>query len=309
MLRKLALGLLFGFSLTSGALALDPVRLAIQPVGENAPSFVAAEEGFFKAHGLDVTLVDVPFSTSVVQGLVSGSIEIGSPSAVTLTQAVDAGLDVVGIAGMSVTNHKGARAFILASAQSGVTDLAGLAGKKVAIAGLNGQIDVMLRANLKMHGVDPASMTFVELPFPAQPDAMKAGAIDATLTVDPFVGRIVDSGLGVIIGKASEETPEGITTALYAATSEWAKAHPEEIKAFTAALEDAAAFIASNPDKARADVGVYTKLPPPVLAMVPLATPDPKLTADHLAYWVNAMKDLGMVNKDLDPASLIFKSE
>lgn len=309
MLRKGALGLSLLFSLVSSAGALEPIRLAIQPVGENAPSFVAAEQGFFAKHGLEVAMVDVPFSTSVLQGLVSGSIEIGSPSAVSLTQAVDAGLEVVGIAGMSVTNHKGARAYTLASSQSGVTDLAGLAGKIVAIAGLNGQIDVMLRYNLKMHGIDPSTMTFVEMPFPAQPDAMKSGVIDATLTVDPFVGRIVDSGLGVIIGRTSDETPEGVTTALYAATTEWADAHPDEIAAFTAALEDAAEFIKSNPDAARADVGKYTKLPPPVLAMVPLSSPDPNLTVDHVAYWANAMKELGMIAADLDPAILIHRPE
>ena len=309
MLRKGVLGLLMVFSFASAASALEPVRLAIQPVGENAPSFVAAEEGFFAKHGLEVKLVNVPFATSVLQGLVSSSIDIGSPSAVSLAQAADAGLDVVGIAGMSVTSHKGARAFVLASAQSGVTDLAGLAGKVVAIAGLKGQIDVMLRHSLKKHNIDPSTMTFVEMPFPAQPDAMKAGVIQATLTVDPFVGRIVESGLGVIVNRTSEETPEGITTALYASTSAWAKAHPDEIKAFTEALKDAAEFIRTNPDKARADVGKYTKLPPPVLAMVPLATPDPNLTVDHLVYWVDAMKDLDMVNKDLDPASLIYKPQ
>lgn len=309
MLKKAALGLSLALGLAAGAQADEAIRLAIQPLGENAPSFVAYEQGFFAARGLDVELVEVPFATSVMQGLMSGSIELGSPSVVTLAQAVDAGLEIVAVAGMSVTNHAGSRAYTLASAQSGVTDLAGLAGKVIAIAGLNGQIDVMLRANLKHHGIDPSTMTFVEMPFPAQADAMKSGVIQGTLTVDPFVGRIVDSGLGVVVSRTSEETPEGISTAVYAATRDWAEGHRAEIAALTAALEDAADFIRDHPDEARANVGKYTKLPPEILAMIPLATPDPTVTPEHLAYWVEAMQDLGMIDAGVDTAALILQPE
>lgn len=305
MLHKAVLGLTLALAMGTAAGAQERIRLAIQPLGENLPSFVAYSRGFFAAHGLEVELVEVPFATSVLQGLMSGSIDIGSPSVVTLTQAVDAGLGVVAIAGMSVTNHSGSRAYTLASTQSGITDLAGLTGRVVAVAGLNGQIDVMLRYNLMTHGVDPAGVTIVEMPFPAQPDALRAGAIDAALTVDPFVGRIVDSGLGVIVGRASDETPEGVSTAVYAATRDWAEANPAIIDAFAAALQDAQAFVRDHPDEARVDMGTYTRLPPPVVATVPLATPDPTMDVAHLAYWVEAMKALGMIDADLDPASMI----
>jgi NitT/TauT family transport system substrate-binding protein len=309
MIRKLILGAGLALSMAGGASALEPIRLAIMPIGENAPSFVAAEQGFFKKHGLEVTLVELPFATNVVQGLVSNSIEIGSPSSVTLATAINAGLDLVGIAGMSVTNHSGSRSYTLASTQSGITTLEGLIGKKVAISGLNGQIDVSMRYQLVRHGIDPAGITFVELPFPAQPDALKSGAIDATITVDPFVGRIVDSGLGVIVKKTSDEAPEGVSTSFYASTRVWADAHPEELAAFRAALEETAAFIRSNPEAARADVGKYTKLPPQVMAQVPLGTPDPSLTVEHVGYWIEAMKVLGMIEKDFDPARLIYQAQ
>lgn len=306
MFRELVLGLAFAVSAATSAFALEPIRFAITPNGENAPSFVAAEQGFFARHGLDVSLVELSFATGVVQGLVSNSIEIGSPSSVTLATAIDAGLDLVGIAGMSVTNHQGARSRTVASTQSGITSLEQLAGRKVAISGLNGQIDVSMRYQLVRHGIDPASVDYVELPFPAQPDALKSGAIDASITVDPFVGRILDSGIGVVVAKTSEEAPEGVSTSFYASTREWADGHPEELAAFRAALTDAAAFILANPDEARADVGKYTKLPPKVMASVPLGTPDPTLTVDHVAYWIEAMKVLGMVGQDFDPARLIY---
>lgn len=306
MFRKLVLGLAFAVSAATSAMALEPIRLAITPNGENAPSFVAAEQGFFAMHGLDVSLVELSFATGVVQGLVSGSIEIGSPSSVTLATAINAGLDLVGIAGMSVTNHQGARSWTVASRQSGITSLDQLVGRKVAISGLNGQIDVSMRYQLVRHGIDPASVNYVELPFPAQPDALKSGVIDASITVDPFVGRILDSGIGVVVAKTSEEAPEGVSTSFYASTREWADSHPDELAAFRAALADAAAFILSNPDEARVDVGKYTKLPPAAMAAVPLGTPDPNLTVDHVGYWIEAMKVLGMIGQDFDPARLIY---
>lgn len=308
MLKLLATAVGISLAGLSTAFA-DTIRIAYQPLGENVATFVAYEEGFFADHGLEVELVEVQLAATQVQGLMAGSLEIGSPAVVTLAQAAAAGLDLVGISGMSTVYHEGARAFVMASTRSGIEDLEGLVGRNVAVAGLNGQIDVMLRHYLSMKGVDPESMTLLEMPFPAQPDALQSGAIDATLTVDPFVARIEATGIGKTIGEASLDFPEGIATAVYATRRDWAEANEEQVAALVAAVEDAETFIAENPDQTREYIAKYTNLPPQVVAMVPLARPDAAITVEHVAYWVDAMKGLGMLPDDFEAESMIFIAE
>lgn len=308
MLRNLTLAAGLTLAGLSAAYA-DTVRLAYQPLGENVATFVAFEEGFFAERGLDIELVEVQLAATQVQGLMAGSLEIASPAVVTLAQGASAGLDLVAISGMSTVYHEGARAFVMASTQSGIDDLEGLVGKRVAVAGLNGQIDVMLRHYLAMNDIDPTSMTLLEMPFPAQPDALQSGAIDATLTVDPFVARIEGSGVGKTIGQASLDFPEGIATSVYAARRDWAEANTDQIAALVAAIDDATAFIAENPDRTREHVAKYTNLPPQIVAMVPLAKPEAEITVEHVAYWVDAMKGLGMLPDDFEPETMIFTAE
>ena len=57
-----------------------------------------------------------------------------------------------------------------------IKSLADLGRKKVAVSSLNSQQAVGVQMLLKKAGVDPRSVEFVELPFPAQVNALKACA-------------------------------------------------------------------------------------------------------------------------------------
>ena len=64
-----------------------------------ANAFVAANEGIFKKHGLDVEMKLVPNSATTPAALMAGSLQIATPTAPNTMQAVDQGLDLVVLAG------------------------------------------------------------------------------------------------------------------------------------------------------------------------------------------------------------------
>ena len=63
----------------------------------------------------------------------------------------------------------------------------------------------------------------------------------------------------------------------------------------------------ANDAKVRAHIGKYIKLPPEVLAKAQISPPTPLITEKQLAYWVDLMKDQGMLKGSLALPTLIAK--
>ena len=76
---------------------------------------------------------------------------------------------------------------VLAMPASKITSPAALAGKCIAV-NLTGNIQTLtIDAVLKGDGVNPATIKYVEIPFPSMPAALAAGRVDAISDVEPFI--------------------------------------------------------------------------------------------------------------------------
>jgi NitT/TauT family transport system substrate-binding protein len=276
------------------------------PNAEQATAMVAEQEGIFKKHGIDGKFQIIPLNPTIPAALMSNSIQIGVPTPTTFLQAVDNGIDLVIIAGGSVNNPKGTGIGIVARKDSGIKTAKDLVGKRFGAPGLNAVLHVMVRRWLIDQGVDPKSVNFVEAMFPVHGDLLKAGQIDAVVTADPFLTRIKQSGDGEEILNLVTTLPDDAPPVMYVTTREWAQKNPETIKAFRAAIEEAAAFIAANPDKAREAIGNALKLPPPVIKTLTLPKVSTTVTPPQMAFWIDVMNKQNMLRTKLDPAKLIL---
>lgn len=57
----------------------------------------------------------------------------------------------------------------------------------------------------------------------------------------------------------------------------------------------------------RAAIGKYIKLPPEILVKTQISPPSPVASEKQLRYWVNLMKDQGMLQTEPKIASLLVK--
>lgn len=278
------------------------------PNAEQATAIVAEQEGIFKKHGIDGQFTIIPLNPTIPAALMSGSIQVGVPTPTTLLQAVDNGIDLVIIAGGSVNSPSGAGSGIgiVARKDSGIKTAKDLKGRRFGAPGLNAVLHVMVRRWLIQEGVDPKSVNFVEAMFPVHGDLLKSGQIDAVVTVDPFLTRIRQSGDGEQILNLVTTLPNDVPPIMYVTTRDWAQKNPEKIKAFRAAIEEAASFIAGNPEKTREDIGKALKLPPPVLKTVALPKVSTKVTPEQMAFWIDVMNKQNMLKTKVDPAKLIL---
>lgn len=278
-------------------------------VTDFATVFVAAEQGYFTKRKLDVELKFIPLNSTIPAAIQSDSLQMGGPTPSVFLQAVEGGLDHVVFAGGGITSKTITGFGLVAKAGSGIRTAQDVVGKKVGVPGLGAFLHVTFRAWLKQNGVDYKKVNFVEASFPQHGDLLRGGSIDAVVSADPFMSRIVDSGVGYVASYYSTFLEAGNHTILYAAKRDWAQKNAAQVRLFRDAVLEAATFIGQpkNDEAVRAAIAKYTKLPPAIVAKVQISPPGPTVSEKQMAYWVGLMKDQGMLQTDPKVANLIFK--
>jgi len=309
-MRKLVLALGFLALALAPAEAATKIRVMYTAVSGYSSSYIAKDQGFFEKRGLDVEMILAPQGGAIVEGLVSGSAEIGTPTPTVFLQAVDSGLDTVAIAATNAFPER-SQSGILARTEESIHSAKDLIGKKVGVPGINGLLDVVFRQWLAGKGIDTKKVTYVEASFPQMSDMLRAGTVDAVVAVDPFYSRIIAQKSGYLVDNYTSALPDGTIASVYAATGKWAAAHADAVKAFQGALAEAAAF---SKDEANAkavhdSIARYTKLPPPVVASLPIPNLVAQIKPSDLNFWIGVMKQRGMLNGSPDPAKAVVAWE
>lgn len=289
--------------------ALPKIVFGYTAVSDFATIFVAKEEGYFTRRGLEVEPKFIPLNPTIPAAIQSDSIQMGGPTPSVYLQAVDGGLDhvVVGGGGMTAKNMTGVG--LVARAGAGIKTAQDCIGKKIGVPGLGAYLHVTFRAWLKSQKVDYTKVNFVEASFPQHGDLLRGGSLDAVVTADPFMARILSSGAGYVVSYYTTFQPEGMPTILYTARRDWAVKNAAAVKAFHEAVIEAAAFVRNpkNDSKVREEIGRYIKLPPEVLQTIQISPPSPTIVDRQLTYWVDVMKDQGMLKTSPNVSQLIVR--
>lgn len=292
------------------AAAATPITLLYTAGDSFTESYVAKDQGFFSKHGLDVTLQAAQNGSVISAALTAGSAQIGAPTPTVLLQGDEQGLDlvIVASANRNPIQPPVSETGIAARSGSGIKSAPDLVGKKVAVPGLGGTIDVLMKKWVQVHGADYRQVHWVEFMLPRMPDSLSAGLADAVAAVNPFLGRILKSNAGYIIGDFGDIEPPGTMVVVYAATRRWAQAHSGQIAGFRAALEESKAYIETTANEAsvRASIAKYTKLPPEAAQFIEIPSNlDPEPRPAGLAFWIEACREQGLIKGNPDPVSLI----
>lgn len=302
--RLLATGLLILTALS--AQAQTKMQIGHTGVADYLAAFVAQEEGFFKKNGLDVSFQQVA-GGALVPGLQGGSLQMATLPPTNMLLANDGGLDLVAVAGTSVFDKADQNVGLLAGPNSGITTAKDLVGKKVGVPSIGGFLYVMARKWVIDKGVDPKQVQFVEVNFPQTADLLKSGTIQAGVSADPFIKRALANGSGTVLAYFAADLPPETTGVFYGTTRQWAQANPAALKGFRTAIAEAVAFTEKNPQAARAHLAKYIKLPPDVLASIPVPRLRAEVTEPQIAYWVNTMQDMGLTKNKGNAAQMIAR--
>jgi NitT/TauT family transport system substrate-binding protein len=213
------------------------LNVAVVPSLDSAGFFVALYEGLFAKAGLHVTFTPATSSETVISAQVKGQYDITGGNYVSYIQAEAAGRAQLEIFAERSVMQPGCQG-IYVMPGSGITTLAGLKNKTVAINAPKNILYLLTASVLAEHGLSANSVKFVtSYPFPAMAAALKAGRIDAAVLPEPFASVTEQDDGAILLADLDQGATGSFPVAGYVVTKQWAERYPRTLAAFEAALE------------------------------------------------------------------------
>jgi NitT/TauT family transport system substrate-binding protein len=281
------------------------ITIAFTPTAAAEGLFNAQAEGFFAKHGLDTAVLMQRNSVGVVAAVQSGAAQIGVPAAGVFVGAVQHGLPYVALACQSLFGPGTNVLAVIVRKGVAIKTPQDFVGKRVAVPGLRGGTQIMFMEWLRENGVDPAKVTYVEVNYPQQADILRGHTVDAVVTSEPYLSRIVDAGLGTAFSHLND-TKEDMPDAFFMAKKSWVKAHPDWARAFQAALAEGVAFAGTNEEQTAANAARFLDQN----AALVKQSGRQHLCRDDLATHVEqlntVMLGLKLIKAPLDPKTVVW---
>lgn len=280
------------------------IRLAVNTNATVLPAWVAQEQGFFKNNGLDVSITNVDNIATLPPAL-GKSFDVALSTPTLLISASAQRIPAVWVSGSSVNDSSDTNTLLLAGKDSGITDVSDLAGKTIGVLNETGTVHIATLKWLQDEGVDPASVTVVQVNAPAMADQLQSGRVDAVEAIHPYTQGMLSAG-AVDLGKPYAHLADTISGIMYIAQPDWASSHGDALAAFVTSLQQGQDYITSNDADARKILQKYTQLPDDVVAGTDLPHFDTAVREQDLQVWLDAMKEVSGFGGSPDLGSLVY---
>jgi NitT/TauT family transport system substrate-binding protein len=211
--------------------------------GDHAPYFYAQKMGWYKQAGIDVDFETGRGSAASAQKVAAGSSQLGLSDMGGVLLFRGKGMDLVGVMNVYANSPQGL--YWLKS--SGIKTAKDLAGKKIGNPAGDGA-RTMWPALAKTIGIDPNSVTWVNVDANSKLAAVKAKSIDATTSffnLHHVFARELGDDMGYLAWKDAGVNPYGNSII---ANGTWLKANEAKAAQFTKITQKAFAECAKTPD-------------------------------------------------------------
>ena len=175
------------------------------------PNELAKQLGYFAQQGLDVTLIDEASGQSSENEVLAGQVDAGSGSYNHTIELQAAGKQMESVVQLDIAPGE---AEVVSAKEAGqIHSISDLKGKNLGVTELGSGTQTLTTALLHKAGITPDQVHFIPVgagdTFIA---AMQQGRIDAGMTTEPTISRLVSSGVGKVL--VDLRTPESTQTAL-----------------------------------------------------------------------------------------------
>jgi NitT/TauT family transport system substrate-binding protein len=284
------------------------LRAGLLPNAETAAIRLGDKKNFFADKGIDLELTDTSSGAASITALVAGQFDIVFANTVSVMQGRDKGLPLVMVAAASTSTGVAGKDFsgLMVSSDNTMTSAADLAGKTIASNTIKNIGELTARLSVKKAGGDTSGLNFVELPFANMEQALEEHQIDAAWMVEPFHTTALQHGLRDLASNYVDTAP-GLTAAAFVTTEKVIKQKPELVKKFVAAMTEAGNYANAHPNEIRELIPTFTKVTPEIANefVIPLYNPDVNVAS--LQAMLPEMQELGMISKNFDIDSVLYR--
>ncbi len=274
------------------------LKIAVLPIIDTLPVYVAQQEGLFAKHGVNVEFIPVASAPERDQLIAAGGADgtINETLAVMLFNRKDVQMQVVRYA-LRPTEGNG-HFFILASAQSGISSVDGLKGVEIGVS-QGTVIEYVTERLLQADGFAADEIKTVAVPkIPDRMALLASGELPAGVMPDPLASLAVSQG-GVIVADDSNHPEYGFSVISF--RKDVIDASPEAIKGFLAAVEEATGMLNGDPAKYKNVLSEQKLVPPPLIESYRMPV-FPAAGVPTLREWVDALnwlKEKGILATDV----------
>lgn len=225
----------------------EPLRIGYNQWAGFAPVFVAADQGLFKAEGIEVDLRSFPGPADSIPPLVAGHLDLSLTTPDALIPLNDGGVQVLTV--MVLDASHGGDGII---AKDSINSIEDLRGKRIGVT--EGEVNhLLLMLALEQAGLGGGDIRIANMNADDAGAAFIAGQLDAAVTWEPWLSNAVSQGAGKVLF-TSADVPDMLIDVV-AVTPAKLNEREQDIAAFVRALDQALAFMASDPDTSNAIVG------------------------------------------------------
>ena len=283
---------------------LGTLRIAVLPIIDTLPMFVAESEGLFDKQGVNVEFVPVASAPERDQLLAAGQADgtVNETLAVMLFNKDAVQMQAVRYA-LRPTEQSG-HFFILASGQSGITDAQGLKGIEIGVS-QGTVIEYVTERLLQAEGLTADEIKTIAVPkIPDRMALLASGELKAGVLPDPLASLAISQGAILVLDDSAH--PEyGFSVISF--RKEVIDANPDAVRGFLAAIEAASAMVNHDPAKYSSVLSDNNLVPPPLLATykVPLFPAAGVPSEEEWSDALNWAREKGMLTADVSYADSV----
>jgi NitT/TauT family transport system substrate-binding protein len=274
------------------------LKLALLRILDTLPMYVAQQEGLFAAHGVKVEFIPAASAAERDQIITAGQADgmINEVVSTSLYNKDQVQVQIVRFARTATPTSP--QYIILASKKSGINTPAGLKGVEIGIS-QGTVIEYITDRLLKAEGLTSDDIKTIAVPkIDVRMNLLSTGELKAATLPDPF-SMLAEQGGAVVITDDSKHPEFGYSTIAFRKSV--IDAHPEAIKAFLAAIEEATQHINADPAKYANVLTDQQLIPAPLVGSYQLP-PYPTASLPTQAQWDDVqawMKEKGLLEKDV----------
>jgi NitT/TauT family transport system substrate-binding protein len=292
-----------GSAQLTGNLEKTNLVVAAVPAADSAGLYVAQQQGFFGAAGLNVKIATVVSSATAINGQLNGQYDLTSGNYVSyILAAAQQHADLRIIAEGSIMQPHAQE--IVTAAGSPVTTIAGLRGKTIGVNVKDNIGTLLVGTALEENGVPVTSARLKPIPFPQMATALQKHQVDAAWLPEPFISSAEQQIGAQQLFDVDQGATANFPIAGYVATKTWMRKYPRTAAAFTAALEKGQALADSS--RADAERGMQTFAGVDLQTAAIMAFPSYPLGVDRIRLQrvADAMQQFGLLKQAFSMAPM-----
>ncbi|HWK47797.1 MAG TPA: ABC transporter substrate-binding protein [Stellaceae bacterium] len=275
-----------------------------------APYAVAMERGLFKQAGIDITgILGSGGGGTTVRNLLASATPYGEVAISAALAAQREGLDVVIV---NVGTRSVAESSLVTMPDSDVHTLKDVIGKKVAITSPKGVSEMLLLLELRTEGLDATKVGRIASGgYVNGLTMLEQGAVSAATLIEPL-SIIRKSKYRTVV--AARDILPPMTTSVGITTRQFAKDHPDKLRAIIAGRRAGVDAIYADPQATAAIVGKSFELDPAIAQEAVQNMIGPKMWSEgdfsqvELDRMIDALRLIGEVKGEVDWSKLVDKS-